>query len=143
MPSTASALSAMRCRNIYPLAFLTLWHFDGLSDRHRRVLLFSAVIIFGFLVWFSAGCIYRADPNQDYMGQRKEKTMKSACIFSIIRIFELENAESAESEAVSVNIFQELPPCTPCTLAHFENAKVSRMPWGNFEIIRIPHILIP
>jgi len=69
--------------------------------------------------------------------------MKFTCIFFIFYIFDRQNAESAESVAVSVNIFQELSPCTPCTLAHFENAKVSRMPRGNLEIIRIPHSLIP
>ncbi len=77
------------------------------------------------------------------MGQRKEKTMKYACIFYIIRILELENAGNADSVAVSVNIFQELSHCTPCILAHFENAKVSKMPRGNIEITQIPHTLIP
>ncbi|QCD39065.1 MULTISPECIES: hypothetical protein [Duncaniella] len=124
------------------MAFLTLWHFwNSPTD-------IGGFFFFGghhprILVWFSMGCIYWADPNQDYMGQRKEKTMKYACIFYIIRILELENAGNADSVAVSVNIFQELSHCTPCILAHFENAKVSKMPRGNIEITQIPHTLIP
>ena len=130
--STPSAQSATLCRDL-PLGILGTLALCELSNRHRRVLLFSAVIIFGF--WFGSvrGCIYRTDPNQDYMGRWKEKTMKFTCIFYIF------DRENAESMAVSVNIFQELSPCTP---AHFENAKVSRMPRGNLEIIRIPHFLI-
>ncbi len=78
-----------------------------------------------------------------YEGIEKKKTMKNARIFCIIRILELENAGNADSVAVSVNIFQELSHCTPCILAHFENAKVSKMPRGNIEITQIPHTLIP
>lgn len=146
MPSTASETWIMIARrSVYRFTSWHSWHFgilrtlrptsEGssfLGGQHPRI-----------LVWFSVECIYRADLNQDYMGRWKEKTMKYACIFCIICIFGLENAESAESVAVSVNIFQELPRCIPCTLAHFENAKVSRMPRGNLEIIRILHLFIP
>lgn len=88
---------------------LAFWHFENsptdiggfffFGGHHPRI-----------LVWFSMGCIYWADPNQDYMGQRKEKTMKYACIFYIIRILELENAGNADSMAVSVNIFLGIIP---------------------------------
>lgn len=33
----------------------------------------------------------------------------------------------------SLRIFRELPSCTPCTLAHFQNAKVPIMPGGIFR----------
>ena len=77
-----------------------------------------------------------------YIGQIRTKTIYEG-IEKIIRILELENAGNADSVAVSVNIFQELSHCTPCILAHFENAKVSKMPRGNIEITQIPHTLIP
>lgn len=131
------------CR-FYTVAFLTLWHFWNSPTDIGGFFFFPAVIIYEF--WFGSvrGCIYRADPNQDNIwGHRKEKTMKNARIFCIIRILELENAGNADSVAVSVNIFQELSHCTPCILAHFENAKVSKMPRGNIEITQIPHTLIP
>jgi hypothetical protein len=83
MQSTPSAQSAMGCRSFYTVAFLALWHFGNSptlegSSFFRR----SSSMNFGLVQY---GGVY-IELNQDRMGQRKEKTMQSACIFSIIRI---------------------------------------------------------
>lgn len=84
----------MSCRNL-PHGIIGTLAFWELSDRHRRVLLFSSVTIFGF--WFSLvrGCIYKAKPYQlEIVAMKREIT----CITCIIRI--LGNAENAKSAAV-------------------------------------------
>lgn len=105
------------------------WHFGTFgtlrptsegSSFFRR----SSSMNFGLVQY---GGIYRANPNQDNIwGQRKEKTMKNARIFCIIRILELENAGNADSMAVSVNIFSGIIPLHTlhsCTLWKCQSVK--------------------
>jgi len=110
---------------IYPVAFLTLWHFQNSPTDIGGVFFFSSVIIFVF--WFGSvwGVIYKAEP--DYYGAMKRKNI---CITCIIRILEFESAENAESTAVSayISVITPMHSLHSCTL---HNAKVSKMPGGN------------
>lgn len=131
MQSTASVLSAMPCRDIYPLAFLALWHFANsptdiggfffLGGHHLRI-----------LVWFGRGVYMRLNQSRTIRGNERTTILKIACTFCI-------SAFSADAEVrkcrkcKGVYEISVIMPHALCTSAHFENAKMPRMPRGNHE----------
>lgn len=82
MPSTASVLLAMRCRNIYPLAFLALWHFAN-SPTDIGGFFFFGVHHLRILVWFGRGVYMRLNQSRTIRGNERTTILKIACTFCI------------------------------------------------------------
>lgn len=86
------------------------------------------------LVWFSSVWgvyIVLNEPRLNVVAKRKINGI--TCIFCIIRIFNTPKCRKCRKCSGIGIYFINYPLCTPCTLAHFQNAKVSIMPGGIFR----------
>lgn len=129
----------------YRFYLLHFWHFGIL-----RTLRFSMGGFFFFRclflkIWFGPvrGVYIRLNRTPMSLGcvrQRKEKINGISLHYPHFRNLKMQIVRKVWRSRLT---FSVTSPCIPCTLAHFENAKVSKMPRSNLEIWMLPKCPIP